>query len=51
MKKIEFPLARLAAPDRKAKVEALLDRYLEGIDFQGTLEHARSLFKDITQKS
>jgi hypothetical protein len=51
MSNIEFPLPSLAALDRKAKVEALLDRYLEGFDFQGALEHARGLFKDITPES
>ena len=48
MSELEIPLASLAAQERKARVEALLDRYLEGVDFQGTLERARGLFKDIT---
>jgi hypothetical protein len=48
MSKIEVPLARLAALERKARVEAVLDRYIESVDSQGALERARSLFKDIT---
>jgi hypothetical protein len=46
MSNIEFPLASLAALDRKARVEALLDRYLEGLDFHGALERAKGLGED-----
>jgi hypothetical protein len=48
MSNIEFPLTSLAALDRKARVEALLDRYLEGVDFHGTIERAKVLCKDAT---
>jgi len=35
MSNFKAPLASLESLDRKAKVEALLDRYLEGVDFRG----------------
>jgi hypothetical protein len=47
----EDPQASLAVLYRKARVEALLDRYVEGVTFQGALERAKSLFEDTTPES
>jgi len=51
MSNIEFPLTSPAALDRKAKVEALLDRYLEGLDLRGALERAKGMSRDIAAKN